>query len=109
MINLAGPVEQKIYRFRCVEAWSMVIPWGGVQLFKLIEKLKPKKSAQYIKFVTYLDSKEMPEIKNSPHYPWPYTEGLRLDEAMNPLVLLATQIYNKPLQDQNKLSENYYL
>lgn len=101
LIKLAGPIEQRIYRFRCVEAWSMVIPWGGFSLKKLIEKLKPKNSAKYVKFTTHLDSKQMPEINRSAHYPWPYTEGLRMDEALHDLTLMATQIYGKDIQNQN--------
>jgi sulfoxide reductase catalytic subunit YedY len=102
LIDLAGgSVEERIYRFRCVEAWSMVVPWSGFPLAKLIEKLKPQKGAKYVKFTTFGDKAVGPNIGKMPHYPWPYTEGLTIEEAMHPLTLLATGMYGKPLPKQN--------
>ena len=94
-------IEQRVYRFRCVEAWSMVIPWDGFQLSKLLEKVQPTAKAKYVKFVTKVDRKHMVGIRQAPYYPWPFTEGLRLDEAMNELTFLATGIYGKPMPNQN--------
>jgi sulfoxide reductase catalytic subunit YedY len=94
------PVQDRIYRMRCVEAWSMVIPWNGIQLADLIKKLEPTPQAKYVVFKTVFDPKQMPE-QRGPLLNWPYTEGLRLDEAMHPLALLATGIYGKPLPPQN--------
>ncbi len=101
LIAMAGGVEERIYRFRCVEAWSMIVPWTGFSLAKLIEKLKPKPEAKYVAFTSYASAKDFPNITGQPSYPWPYREGLRMDEAMNPLTLLATGIYGKPLPGQN--------
>jgi sulfoxide reductase catalytic subunit YedY len=93
--------EERVYRFRCVEAWSMVVPWTGFPLADLIKKAEPKSEAKFVKFVTVSRPDQMPGIELLPDYPWPYTEGLRLDEAMNPLVLAATGLYGKPLPKQN--------
>lgn len=93
-------LEERIYRHRCVEAWSMVIPWVGVPLARVIEKAKPKSTAKYVQFTSYLNLKEMPGAR-FPVLHWPYVEGLRLDEAMNPVALLAVGIYGKALQRQN--------
>lgn len=101
LAEMAGGIEERVYRFRCVEAWSMVVPWTGFPLASLIAKLKPKKEAKFIALYSYADPKDMPNIKGQPQYPWPYTEGLRLDEANNPLSLLATGLYGKPLAGQN--------
>lgn len=90
------PVVDRIYRMRCVEAWSMVIPWNGIPLAELVKRLEPAPQAKYIVFKTIYDPKQMPEQRR-PLLRWPYTEGLRLDEAMNPLALMATGIYGKPL------------
>ncbi len=94
-------VEDRTYRFRCVEAWSMVLPWRGIPLAEVVARAKPKPEAKYIKFVTHVDEKAMPNIKNMNYYPWPYTEGLTIEEAKHPLALLATGLYGKPLQNQN--------
>lgn len=94
-------VEDRVYRFRCVEAWSMVLPWTGIALAEIIERAKPKPGAKYLKFVTHVDEAAMPNIKGMPYYPWPYTEGLTLAEAKHPLALLATGLYGKPLRNQN--------
>jgi methionine sulfoxide reductase catalytic subunit len=91
---------ERIYRLRCVEAWSMVIPWMGFELKRLLEKVEPMGSARYVGFTTVMRPEEMPGLR-SPFYPWPYTEGLRLDEATHPLTLLATGLYGKMLPNQN--------
>lgn len=92
--------EERIYRLRCVEAWSMVIPWNGFPLRKLLEQVEPTSKAKYVRFVTIQDTENMPGL-SSPFYNWPYQEGLRLDEAMNDLTLLATGIYGKDILPQN--------
>jgi len=92
--------EERIYRMRCVEAWSMVIPWNGFKLSELVDIVEPKSEAQYIRFETLFDPEQMPG-QRSPFYPWPYTEGLRMDEAMHDLTILATGIYGKDLTPQN--------
>jgi sulfoxide reductase catalytic subunit YedY len=98
---LAGlTVVDRTYRMRCVEAWSMVIPWQGVQLRDLIRRLEPTSAARWVEFTTLLDAKQMPGI-GTVDLPWPYVEALRMDEAMHPLTLLATGMYGKPLPNQN--------
>ncbi len=92
--------EERIYRLRCVEAWSMVIPWLGFPLAKLLKDVEPTTKAKYVRFETLLDQEQMPGQKIKA-YNWPYVEGLRLDEAMNDLTILATGIYGKPLPPQN--------
>ncbi len=97
-------IEDRIYRMRCVERWSMVIPWRGFQLADLIKKLDPLPSARYIEFKTILAPDQMPGQRSrflGGGIKWPYTEGLRLDEATNPLTLIATGVYGKPLPNQN--------
>ena len=93
-------LEERVYRHRCVEAWSMVIPWVGVPLSSVIAKLKPKATAKYIQFETLLDKKMMPGTR-LPVLDWPYVEGLRMDEAMNELTLVAVGAYGKALLPQN--------
>ncbi len=93
-------VEDRTYRFRCVEAWSMVIPWQGFQLSDLIRKLEPTDKAKYIQFFTLLDPIQMPGQKQR-SLAWPYREGLRMDEAMHPLTMMATGLYGKPIPNQN--------
>jgi methionine sulfoxide reductase catalytic subunit len=92
--------EERIYRLRCVEGWSMVIPWMGFPIWKLLELAEPMADAKFVKFVTLLDVEQMPGQK-SRFYPWPYTEGLRIDEAMHDLAILATGLYGKDLPAQN--------
>ncbi len=92
--------EERIYRMRCVEAWSMVIPWLGFPLKDLIDRVQPTSRAKYVEFTTLNDPQQMPGVRR-PVLPWPYTEGLRLDEARHPLTILATGIYGKPLLGQN--------
>lgn len=94
------PLEERVYRHRCVEAWSMVIPWVGIPLASVIKRLNPLGSAKYIGFDTLNDPKQMPGLLD-PVVRWPYTEGLRMDEAMNPLTLLAVGLYGKTLPNQN--------
>jgi sulfoxide reductase catalytic subunit YedY len=88
--------KERIYRLRCVEAWSMVIPWTGFQLSDLLNEVQPMTSAKYVHFVTLMDPSRMPGEKD-PLYPWPYSEGLRLDEAMQRLTIIATGLYGEPL------------
>ncbi len=94
------PQEERIYRLRCVEAWSMVIPWTGFTLASLLDMVEPTSDAKYVRFETVFRPEEMPGQK-SPFYPWPYQEGLRLDEAMNDLAILATGLYGEPNVAQN--------
>jgi len=100
LLKLA-PIEERVYRFRCVEAWSMVVPWSGYPLSKLLAKVVPKAEANFVKFTTVMRPEEMPGIARLSDYPWPYTEGLRMDEAMHPLTLLAMGLYGKPMAKQN--------
>ena len=93
-------LEERVYRFRCVEAWSMVVPWVGIPLANIIRKLGPTSNAKYIAFETLADPKQMPGIQ-SRVLNWPYVEGLRLDEAMNPLTLMAIGLYGEILPNQN--------
>jgi len=93
------PIESRIYRHRCVEAWSMVIPWDGYSLSEFINLCEPLPSAKYVQFFTLLDKKQMPDLPFG--YSWPYSEGLRMDEAMNPLALLTFGCYGKVLPNQN--------
>jgi methionine sulfoxide reductase catalytic subunit len=92
--------EDKVYRHRCVEAWSMVIPWQGVRLRDVLARLEPTPSAKFVEFTTLLDPQQMPG-QRSMTLRWPYKEGLRLDEAMNPLAMLATGMYGKTIPNQN--------
>lgn len=94
------PQEDRIYRLRCVEAWSMVIPWNGFPLASLLKAVEPTSKAKYVRFETVYRPEEM-KGQSSPFYPWPYQEGLRLDEAMNDLTLLATGIYGETIVPQN--------
>jgi sulfoxide reductase catalytic subunit YedY len=94
------PLEERIYRLRCVEAWSMVIPWVGFPLHKLIQAVQPTGSAKYVEFVTLHDPEQMPG-QRSPILEWPYREGLRLDEALHPLTILSVGIFGEVLPNQN--------
>ncbi len=94
------PQEERVYRLRCVEAWSMVIPWEGFTLASLLNMVEPTSEAKYVRFETVYRPEEMRGQK-SPLYPWPYQEGLRLDEAMNDLTFLATGLYGEPNVPQN--------
>jgi len=99
LLKLA-PLEERVYRMRCVEGWSMVIPWVGFPLSELIRRAAPTGNAKYIEFVTLNDPKQMPG-QRSRVLDWPYVEGLRMDEAMHPLTLLAVGLYGEVLPNQN--------
>jgi methionine sulfoxide reductase catalytic subunit len=94
------PLEERVYRLRCVEAWSMVIPWVGFPLGPLLKRLEPTSKAKYVAFTTLLAPDQMPG-QQRPVLDWPYVEGLRIDEAMHPLTLFAVGLYGKPLPNQN--------
>ncbi|WP_349741922.1 protein-methionine-sulfoxide reductase catalytic subunit MsrP [Roseateles cavernae] len=93
-------MEERIYRLRCVEGWSMVIPWVGYSLAELIKKVEPTSKAKYVEFVTLADKAQMPGLRSGV-LDWPYTEGLRIDEAMQPLAMLAFGMYGEVLPNQN--------
>ena len=93
-------LEDRIYRHRCVEAWSMVIPWQGIPMADLVRRCDPLPSAKFVSFTTLYDPSRMPGQRR-PILPWPYVEGLRLDEAMHPLAFVATGVYGKALPGQN--------
>lgn len=95
------PLEERLYRFRCVEAWSMAVPWTGFPMSALIKEVDPKPQAKYMRMVTAFRPKEMPGIVSQPHYDWPYQEAMTIDEAMNELALFGTGLYGKPLPKQN--------
>ena len=95
-----SPMEERIYRLRCVEGWSMVIPWVGYSLSALIKRVEPQGSARYVEFVTLADPKQMPGLR-SRVLDWPYTEALRMDEALHPLTLLTFGMYGEVLPKQN--------
>lgn len=99
LLKLA-PLEERIYRLRCVEGWSMVIPWIGYSFSELIKKVEPTGNAKYVEFVTLADKKAMPGLRR-PVLEWPYVEGLRLDEANHPLTLLTLGMYGEVLPNQN--------
>lgn len=92
--------EERIYRLRCVEAWSMVIPWTGFPLASLLKMVEPTSDAKYVRFETLYDKKQM-QGEGDPLYPWPYQEGLRMDEAMNDLAILGTGLYGEALPPQD--------
>ncbi|HZU23556.1 MAG TPA: protein-methionine-sulfoxide reductase catalytic subunit MsrP [Terriglobales bacterium] len=95
-----NPLEERIYRHRCVEAWSMVIPWVGFPLANFLKQVEPNSKAKFVEFTTLWDPKQMPG-ENSSVLDWPYVEGLRLDEAMNPLAILAVGLYGQALPNQD--------
>jgi len=98
----AYPLEERIYRMRCVEAWSMVIPWIGIPLSEVLKRFEPQGSAKYVAFETLLRPSEMPAQRSVfKILDWPYVEGLRLDEAMHPLTILAVGLYGETLPNQN--------
>ena len=99
LLKLA-PLEERIYRLRCVEGWSMVVPWVGYSLAELIKRVEPTGNAKYVEFVTLADKGQMPGQRSSV-LDWPYVEGLRMDEAMHPLTLLAFGLYGEVLPNQN--------
>jgi len=95
-----APLEERVYRLRCVEAWSMVVPWIGFPLSALIKKVEPRGNAKYVEFVTLADKSQMPGLRSAV-LDWPYVEGLRMDEAMHPLTLLTVGAYGEALANQN--------
>ena len=95
-----APLEERVYRMRCVEGWSMVIPWIGFPFSELMKAVQPLERAKYVRFTTLADKAQMPGLR-APVLDWPYREGLRIDEAMNPLTLLAVGLYGKRLPNQN--------
>jgi sulfoxide reductase catalytic subunit YedY len=99
LLKLA-PLEERVYRLRCVEGWSMVIPWIGIPLSELIKRVQPTGNAKYVQFITLADPSQMPGL-STPVLDWPYSEGLRMDEAMNPLTLLTMGLYGQVLPNQN--------
>lgn len=94
------PIERRIYRLRCVEAWSMIIPWNGFELNKIIDDVKPLNEAKFLLFVSAADKSQMPGVASA-NLAYPYREGLRLDEAAHRLTILATGLYDKPIPPQN--------
>jgi len=98
---LGFPQEERIYHFRCVERWAMNVPWSGFPLKKLLLAVEPKSTAKYVRFVSAVKKEEMPGVQEAHWYPWPYHEGLRMDEAMNDLALVVTGVYGKPLLKQH--------
>lgn len=99
LLRLA-PLEERVYRFRCVEAWSMVIPWIGFPLNEIIKRVEPTSKAKFVQFTTLLDPRQMPEQRYGT-LEWPYVEGLRMDEAMHPLAIFAVGLYGQVLPNQN--------
>jgi len=93
-------IEERIYRLRCVETWSMIVPWLGIELGPVLKKFQPTSKAKYVEFTTILDPDNLPGQKRS-ILDWPYQEGLRIDEAMHPLTILAVGLYGKELPNQN--------
>ncbi|GAB1490077.1 protein-methionine-sulfoxide reductase catalytic subunit MsrP [Opitutaceae bacterium] len=100
LIKRLGGIEQRVYRHRCVEAWSMVVPWDGFALSKLVALADPKPEAQFLAMTTFFDPKNVPGQRTD-NLDWPYVEGLRLDEANNELSFIATGIYGRPIPNQN--------
>ncbi len=93
--------EERTYRFRCVEAWAMDVPWTGFELSQLLKAVEPKSDAKFVRFTTVQRPAQMPGMRDAPYYPWPYFEALRMDEAMHPLTMMVTGIYGKPLPRQH--------
>ena len=100
LIRKAGGIEERVYRFRCVEAWSMVVPWSGFEFSKIISMVEPKADATFVKFVTFYDPANVPGQRGG-YIDWPYVEGLTIEEAKNPLTLMATGLYGKPMPNQD--------
>ena len=94
------PIEERIYRLRCVEAWSMVVPWVGFPLGDFVKRMEPTSKAQFVEFRTLVDMKQMPG-QRQPALQWPYREGLRMDEAMHPLAILGVGLYGEVMPNQN--------
>ncbi|MEO0470187.1 MAG: protein-methionine-sulfoxide reductase catalytic subunit MsrP [Bacteroidota bacterium] len=94
-------LEERTYRFRCVERWAMAVPWTGFSLASLLKEFGPQNNATHVRFTTALNKKQMIGVKGQSWYPWPYREGLRMGEAMNEVAFMATGLYGKPLEKQN--------
>ena len=97
----AMPMEERVYRFRCVEAWAMVVPWTGFPLAALLDRVEPNREARFVRFVSFPPRDDAPGMARQSHYPWPYHEALRLDEARHDLAMLATGIYGRPMPNQH--------
>jgi len=97
----AFPHEERVYHFRCVERWAMNVPWSGFPLSKLLARVEPESTVRYVRFVSANRPSQMPGIVEAAHYPWPYFEGLRMDEAMNELAMVVTGVYGEPLLKQH--------
>lgn len=95
------PMEERVYRHRCVEAWAMTVPWTGIPLKKILELAQPKSTATHVRFVSFYRPAQAPNQQKATYYNWPYYEGLRLDEAMNPLAMAVTGLYGQELPKQN--------
>lgn len=95
------PIEERLYRFRCVETWAMAVPWTGFPLSALLDRVQPRSNATHVRFVSFLRPDEAPNQKRAVWYPWPYYEGLTMAEARNELTLLAVGLYGRPLAKQN--------
>jgi sulfoxide reductase catalytic subunit YedY len=95
------PNEERLYRHRCVEAWAMAVPWSGLPLARLLERVEPRFDAKFVRFVSFNRPKEAPGIDSQPWYPWPYFEALRIEEAMNELTMLVTGVYGHALPKQH--------
>lgn len=93
--------EERVYHFRCVERWAMNVPWSGFPLKRLLDRVEPRSSARFVRFTSALNLDEMPGAKASRWYPWPYREGLRMDEAMNDVAMVVTGVYGEPLLKQH--------
>ncbi|MEC8205169.1 MAG: protein-methionine-sulfoxide reductase catalytic subunit MsrP, partial [Pseudomonadota bacterium] len=100
LVSAMGGFEERLYRHRCVEAWAMAVPWSGVPLANILKVAKPLSGAKYVRFETFMDPAVAPGQKQA-WYPWPYVEGLTIEEVQNELSFLATGIYGKPLPNQN--------
>ena len=100
LVQLLGPIERRNYRHRCVEAWSMVIPWDGFPLAKLVDLAQPKPEAKYVRFTSFFDPANCPGQRSN-DFAWPYSEGLTIAEARNELAFIAVGLYGKPLRNQN--------
>ena len=100
LLKKIGGIEERVYRFRCVEAWSMTVPWAGFPLNKILSLIEPKKDAKFLKFETFFNPDIAPGQKQQ-WYPWPYQEGITIEEAKNDLSFIATGIYGKELPNQN--------
>jgi len=96
-----APLEERVYRFRCVERWSMVVPWTGIPMKAFVAWCRPKPAAKYLRFVSFLRPDQAPGQKSAAHYPWPYYEGLRMDEATNELAMIVTGIFGHALPVQH--------